>query len=118
MKKIVSWIERYGLQGYLSFKDNEVDITEFDVKDKSDDKKRVRPSSLDQDSKKGEKKPSSKIKSVPTNCKELNEVLRIYSRMVNIPVKDLLDKLDRLSGDIVALDNYIESKDDRLLWSP
>lgn len=37
--------------------------------------------------------------------------------MVNIPVKDLLEKLDKLSGDLVALDNYIETKDERLLWS-
>mgnify|MGYP006928818974 FL=1 len=37
--------------------------------------------------------------------------------MVNIPVKDLLEKLDKLSGDLVALDNYIETKDDRLLGS-
>jgi len=47
----------------------------------------------------------------------LNEVLRIYSKMVNVPVKDLLEKLDKLSGDLVSLDNYIETKDDRLLWS-
>ncbi len=37
--------------------------------------------------------------------------------MVNIPVKDLLEKLDKLSGDLVALDNYIETKDERFLWS-
>ncbi len=37
--------------------------------------------------------------------------------MVNIPVRDLLKKLDKLSGDLVALDSYIETKDDRLLWS-
>ena len=37
--------------------------------------------------------------------------------MVNIPVKDLLEKLDKLSGDLVALENYIETKDERLLWS-
>lgn len=44
-------------------------------------------------------------------------MLRIYSKMVNIPVRDLLEKLDKLSGDLVALDTYIETKDDRLLWS-
>ena len=38
--------------------------------------------------------------------------------MVNIPVKTLTEKLDQLSGDLVALDNYIETKDARLLWSP
>jgi hypothetical protein len=43
--------------------------------------------------------------------------MRIYSKMVNIPVKDLLEKLDKLSGDLVALDSYIETKDERLLWS-
>lgn len=45
MKKIVNWIERFGLQGYISFEDNELRITEFDIKDKSDGK-RSRPSSL------------------------------------------------------------------------
>ena len=37
--------------------------------------------------------------------------------MVNITVKDLLEKLDKLSGDMVALDNYIETKDERMLWT-
>jgi hypothetical protein len=37
--------------------------------------------------------------------------------MVNVTVKDLLEKLDKLSGDMVALDNYIETKDERMLWS-
>ena len=38
--------------------------------------------------------------------------------MVNVPVKTLTEKLDQLSGDLVALDNYIETKDARLLWTP
>ena len=29
----------------------------------------------------------------------------------------MLEKLDKLSGDLVALENYIETKDERLLWS-
>ena len=37
--------------------------------------------------------------------------------MVNIPNKVLLEKLDQLSGDFLQLDNYIESKDNKLLWS-
>ena len=37
--------------------------------------------------------------------------------MVNIPVKVLTEKLDQLSGDLVSLDNYIETKDARLLWT-
>jgi hypothetical protein len=92
-------------------------ISDSDAKDKTDENKRARPTSLEQESKKVEKKAVQKIKTVPTNCKELNEVLRIYSKMVNIPVRDLLEKLDKLSGDLVALDNYVETKDDRLLWS-
>lgn len=118
MKQIVSWIEKFGLAGYLYFDDNGLmKISDTDSKDKAEESKRVRPGSLEQESKKAEKKVAPKIKTVPTNCKELNEVLRIYSKMVNIPVKDLLEKLDKLSGDLVALDNYIETKDDRLLWS-
>ncbi len=37
--------------------------------------------------------------------------------MVNIPIKTLASKLDQLSGDLVALDNYIETKDARMLWT-
>lgn len=37
--------------------------------------------------------------------------------MVNYPVKTLVEKLDQLSGDLVALDNYIETKDARMLWT-
>jgi len=37
--------------------------------------------------------------------------------MVNIPVKTLAGKLDQLSGDLVALDKYIENKDARMLWT-
>ncbi len=118
MKQIVSWIEKFGVTGYLHFEENgTLRISDNDSKDKAEDNKRVRPVSLEQESKKGEKKVAPKIKTVPTNCKELNEVLRIYSKMVNIPVKDLLEKLDKLSGDLVSLDSYIETKDDRLLWS-
>lgn len=37
--------------------------------------------------------------------------------MVNVPVKTLAEKLDQLSGDLVELDNYIETKDSRMLWT-
>lgn len=37
--------------------------------------------------------------------------------MVNVPVRTLAGKLDQLSGDLVALDNYIETKDARMLWT-
>jgi hypothetical protein len=58
-----------------------------------------------------------KIANIPLNCKELNDVLRIYSKMVNMPIKTLLEKLDQVSGDLVELDTYIETKDTRILWS-
>ena len=37
--------------------------------------------------------------------------------MVNYPVKTLVEKLDQVSGDLVELDNYIETKDVRILWT-
>lgn len=37
--------------------------------------------------------------------------------MVNMPIKTLLEKLDQVSGDLVELDTYIETKDSRILWS-
>ena len=55
---------------------------------------------------------------IPNNCKELNYVLKIYSKMVNIPVKTLVQRLDQVSGDLIQLDTYIETKDARLLWTP
>ena len=54
---------------------------------------------------------------MPARCKDLNEVMKMYSRMVNIPIKTLLEKLDQVSGDFNQLDAYIESKDSKLLWS-
>lgn len=51
------------------------------------------------------------------NCKELNDILKLYSKMVNIPIKTLLERLDQVSGDFLQLDNYIETKDSKLLWS-
>jgi hypothetical protein len=38
---------------------------------------------------------------------ELNNILKIYTKMVNIPIKTLLQKLDEASGDFVILDNYV-----------
>ena len=37
--------------------------------------------------------------------------------MVDIPIKTLLEKLDQVSGDLVELDKYVETKDARLLWT-
>ena len=37
--------------------------------------------------------------------------------MVGISVSDLLEKLDQLSGDLTALDKFIETKDIRMLWT-
>lgn len=70
MKQIVAWIEKFGPSGYLNFEeDGTLKISDSDLKEKTEDKKRVRPASLEQETKKGEKKAAAKIKSVPTNCK-------------------------------------------------
>lgn len=37
--------------------------------------------------------------------------------MVNVPIKTLLERLDQVSGDFLQLDNYLETKDSKLLWS-
>ena len=37
--------------------------------------------------------------------------------MVNIPIQTLTQKLAQLSGDIVELDNYVQTKDARMLWT-
>ena len=124
MKRIVSWVEREGVEGYLSFEDKELKISLQDPKeerksdDKKEDKKRQRAASLEASEKKQEKKKDSGSKKpIPVNCKELNDILKLYSKMVNISNKVLLEKLDQLSGDFLALDNYIETKDSKLLWS-
>ena len=87
MKKIVSWIEREGVNGYLSFEENDLKITLSDpkekVEEKKEDKKRPRAASLEAAEKKLEKKKDVQKKGIPTNCKELNDILKLYSKMVN-----------------------------------
>lgn len=128
MKKIVTWVEQEGVEGYLYFEDKELKISFNDPKEekktekKEDSKKRVRNTSLDAAEKKYEKKgakdTTSSKKNVPTNCKQLNDILKMYSKMVNVPIKTLLERLDQVSGDFTQLDNFIETKDSKLLWSP
>lgn len=43
MKKIVNWIEREGIEGYLVWEDEEMRIQLNDPQDKKEDKKRQRP---------------------------------------------------------------------------
>jgi hypothetical protein len=79
MKKIVTWVEQEGVEGYLYFEDKELKISFNDPKEekktekKEDSKKRVRNTSLDAAEKKYEKKgakdTTSSKKNVPTNCK-------------------------------------------------
>ena len=117
MKKIVSWIEKEGLEGFLVFDSGDMKIQLNDPKE-GQERKRHRPTGQDTESKKHEKiSKSSRLKNIPSNCKQLSEVLKLYSKMVNVPVKSLTEKLDQLSGDLVALDHYIETKDARLLWT-
>lgn len=80
--------------------------------------KRHRGHSLEAEAKKKQKlQKGSRLKNLPTNCKELSEILKLYSKMVNVPVQTLTEKLDQLSGDIANLDHYIETKDARMLWT-
>jgi hypothetical protein len=37
--------------------------------------------------------------------------------MVGVPIKILLERLDQVSGDFLQLDNFIETKDSKILWS-
>lgn len=121
MKKIVAWVEKEGLEGYMTFDESAgiaLSLQEGGKDSSKEEKKRPRPTSLDTAEKKIDRSKKEVLKKgVPTNCKELNEVMRVYSKMVNMPIKTLLELLDQLSGDFVQLDNYIESKDVRLLWS-
>ncbi len=49
MKQIVAWIEKYGVSGYLNFEeDGTLRIADTDSKDRTEDKKRMRPASLEQ----------------------------------------------------------------------
>jgi hypothetical protein len=121
MKKIVAWVEREGVEGYLFFEDKELRLSLTDPREekkekKEDTKKRGRGVSLEVTEKKFEKKGAVK-KPLPTNCKELNDILKLYSKMVNVPIKTLLERLDQVSGDFIQLDNFVESKDSKLLWS-
>ena len=43
--------------------------------------------------------------------------MKLYSKMVNMSIKELLELFDQVSGDFLRLDMYIETKDSRLLWS-
>ena len=70
-----------------------------DPKETKEERKRPRPGH--DDSKREKAAKGSKLKSIPTNCKELSEVIKLYSKMVNVPVKTLVEKLDQLSGDLV-----------------
>jgi hypothetical protein len=64
--------------------------------------KRHRAPSLDTESKHHERYGKNpRLKNLPINCKELGEVLKLYSKMVNVPVQTLTEKLDQLSGDLV-----------------
>lgn len=117
MKKIVSWIEKEGVEGYLSFDGDEMKIQLSDPRESKEPKRhRI---VHEPETKKIEKLGKNpRLKNLPTNCKELSEILKLYSKMVNVPVQTLSEKLDQLSGDITELDNYIETKDARMLWTP
>ena len=76
MKKIVTWVEKEGPNGYITFEDKELKIHLHDPKqvtaadDEKKDNKRQRPKSLEASEKKHDKKAqSSKKAPIPLNCK-------------------------------------------------
>ena len=102
----------------MSVEGGELRVHFNDPKDKSEeksDKKRPRGASLEASEKKFKKEGSKKA--VPINCKELNDIMKLYAKMVNVPIRTLLEKLDQVSGDFMQLDNYIETKDSKILWT-
>ena len=119
MKKIIKWVQTQGVEGYISFKDLSIVLSIQDTKavKVEDKKKKERNPSLEQAERKVEKK-SGKRKAVPTNCVELNNIMKVYTKMVNLPIKTLLRKLDEASGDFVILDNFVEKQEDgKNLWT-
>ena len=113
MKKITEYLEKEGVEGYLVYQNNEIKITLRDPKEGVPGK-RPRQEALDAEEKVVEKKAK---RNVPSNLTELNDTLAVYSRTVNIPIPELLIYLDKTSGDLTALDRFIETRDERLLWT-
>ena len=109
MKKIINWVYTEGIVGYISFKDLSIVLTIQDPKlvRLEERKKKERNTSYEF----AERKVDRKIvirKRVPIKCVELNNIMKIYTRMVNIPIKTLLRMLDEASGDFLVLDNFVE----------
>jgi hypothetical protein len=105
----LGFVEREGVEGYLVFQNGEFTVLKGDPK---------QGRTVKQQMEKDQRNIDRQIKRVvPSQCAELNNVLSVYSKMVNVPVQYLIEKLDQVSGDLVTLDRYIETKDQRLLWS-
>lgn len=66
MKKIVNWIENEGVEGYLTWDDDEMKIQLADPNAHTEEKKRARQA--ESEIKKYEKL-SKKSKNIPVNCK-------------------------------------------------
>lgn len=89
MKRIVNWIEKEGLEGFLIFDNGEMRIQHSDPRE-GQERKRHRTAAQEFELKKHEKiSKSSRLKNIPANCRELSEVIKLYSKMVNVPVKTL-----------------------------
>lgn len=51
------------------------------------------------------------------DLESLNKVLIIYSSMVRKPMKQVLELLHQACGDFCDLDHYLETNDQRVLWT-
>lgn len=69
MKKIVAWIEKEGMQGFLVFDHGDIRLQLNDPKE-NQERKRHRAASLDNEARKHEKvSKGSRLKNIPSNCK-------------------------------------------------
>lgn len=112
MRKVTEYLEKEGVEGYMSFQNEEIVISSKDPKEGSV-AKRPRFDNLEIDE--GAEKRSKR--NVPPAVSELNDTLAVYSKTVGLTIPELLGYLDRASGDLIALDRFIETRDERLLWS-
>ena len=69
MKKIISWIEKEGVEGFLAFDNGDMKIQLNDPRE-GQDRKRHRPAAQDAEAKKHEKiSKGSRLKNIPSNCR-------------------------------------------------
>ena len=113
MRKITEYLEKEGVEGYITYQGDGIAISARDPKE-GVAPKRPRNENYEPEDQVSEKRNK---RNVPPTLSELNDTLAVYSKTVAFTIPELLGFLDRTSGDLIALDKYIETRDERLLWS-